>query len=108
MLKKHHRLTKRAFDESFKRGKRFHTPSVQLIYDASTSFHGAVVVGKKVYKRAVDRNRLRRQLYSALYRQSKTNSLSGTYILVAKPAAKSLTKKEIPAEVSKILQLTHK
>lgn len=62
MLKKQHRLTVAEFDQYFKAGRRFHGEYLQLIYTATESFHGAVVVGKKVYKNAVDRNRLRRRL----------------------------------------------
>ena len=108
MLKKRQRLTKKAFDTSFKVGKRFHTPELQLIYDKSTPFHGAAVVGKKVYKKEVDRNRLRRQLYGVLYRQQKKTTLNGTYIIIAKPAAKALSKKQIPELVEELVGRTLK
>ena len=106
MFAKKQRLTKSAFDTSFKRGKRIHSPELQLIFDKGTPFHGAAVVGKKVHKRAVDRNRLRRQLYGALYRLSKRSTLTGTFILIAKPGAKTLSKKAIPALVEQLVTKT--
>lgn len=88
MLKKKERLTKKEFDRFFSVGRRFHSPIFTLIHAPGSSFHGAVVVGKKVYKKSVDRNRLRRRLYNILYRLSRENSLQGVYIILTKPAAK--------------------
>jgi ribonuclease P protein component len=90
MLKKKERLTRTEFDRSFSSGKRTHTPYFQIISSPSDSFHGSVVVGKKVYKKAVDRNRLRRQLYSVLYHFHKNNASTKTYILITKPTITSI------------------
>lgn len=104
MLKKQQRLTKKAFGVSFKRGRRVHTPTLQLIYDAtSPEFHGAAVVGKKVYKKAVARNRLRRQLYGALYRNHRATPLLGTFIIVAKPPARELSGSAVSKAVADLL-----
>lgn len=86
MLPKRERLTTERFDQVFKTGKRYHSPYFQIITTPSPTFHGAVVVGKKVYKKAVDRNRLRRQLYGVLYRHQQTQTKRGIYIIIAKPA----------------------
>lgn len=104
MFKKRHRLTKAMFDQSFRQGKRFHSPELQLIHDKTTpDFHGAVVVGKKVYKKAVLRNKLRRRIYGVLYRWQKTHQATGTYILVAKPSITSVDRKNLTTLVEKIL-----
>lgn len=95
MLKKKERLTKKEFDRFFASGRRIHSPFFTLIFTAAPDFHGAVVVGKKVYKRAVDRNRLRRRLYNIIYRLSRENQLRGVYIVITKPAAKDATFKEL-------------
>ncbi|OGG41462.1 ribonuclease P protein component [Candidatus Kaiserbacteria bacterium RIFCSPHIGHO2_01_FULL_46_22] len=87
MLNKKERLTKKEFDRFFSSGRRFHSPLFTLIHSQETSFHGAVVVGKKVFKRAVDRNRLRRRLYNILYRLSRESEQSGVYIILTKPQA---------------------
>tara|TARA_B100000745_G_scaffold294021_1_gene236518 strand:- start:1371 stop:1694 length:324 start_codon:yes stop_codon:yes gene_type:complete len=106
MLKKKQRLTKKEFDHVFKNGKRVHSPILQLIYQPGEQFHGAAVVGKKVYKKAVDRNRLRRRLYAVLYRQQKEVERAGTYILIAKPAIKEVSKQQFTNEVAGVLQKT--
>jgi len=104
MLNKRQRLTKRAFDAAFARGTRYHSPTMQLIYDNSDpEFHGAVVVGKKVYKQAVDRNRLRRRLYGALYRLHQTHQLTGTFILIAKPSAATVAPQELTETLTTLM-----
>ncbi len=103
MLAKKQRLTTKEFDVVFKSGKRVHSPTMQLIYTPGDTFHGAAVVGKKVYKRAVDRNRLRRRLYGVLYRHQKQQGYAGTYILVAKPAIKDISKNTFTQTVTEVL-----
>lgn len=104
MLKKKQRLTKKEFDQYFQSGKRFHDPLLQLIYTPHASFQGAVVVGKKVHKKAVDRNRLRRRLYAALYTLYKEKQLTGVYIIIAKPVAKNASHKELKELLSKLIK----
>jgi ribonuclease P protein component len=87
MLKKKERLTKKEFDRFFATGRRRHETLFTLVFQESDSFHGAVVVGKKVHKRAVDRNRLRRRIYNILYRLSRDRDLKGVYIILTRPAA---------------------
>ncbi|MFT5037183.1 MAG: ribonuclease P protein component [Candidatus Azotimanducaceae bacterium] len=87
MLAKKERLTRKEFDLFFRSGKRHNTSLLQLIHTKHDSFHGAVVVGKKVHKKAVDRNKTRRRLYAVLYSHKKQQNLSGIYIVITKPAA---------------------
>lgn len=89
MLKKKERLTKKEFDRFFSSGRRYHTPLLTMVHTPTEDFHGAVVVGKKVFKMAVDRNRLRRRLYNILYRLSQEKELKGVYIILTKPEAKN-------------------
>lgn len=86
MLSKRQRLSTAAFKEVFKAGRRLHTPYFQVVYLKSTDFHASVVVGKKVAKTAVRRNRLRRQVYGVLSRAHLSAALPLTLILIAKPA----------------------
>lgn len=108
MLKKSARLTTAAFDAAFAAGRRLHTPYFQLIYVPAASFHASAVAGKKVAKTAVGRNRLRRQMYGALYRASKQTPLPYTVILVAKPALAKLSSKAVAPAVVEVLQLLSK
>lgn len=104
MLAKKERLTKKEFDRSFSLGKRIHSPALQIIFHPSFAFHGAVVVGKKVYKKAVDRNTLRRSLYGVLYRFHKEHSLGLTVLVIAKPAIRDLSSKQRREALQEMLQ----
>lgn len=104
MLPKTKRLTKRAFDTYFRSGKRYHSPHLQLIYTPAPDFHGAVVVGKKVFKQAVKRNAMRRRLYGVLYRYSKQTGATGVFIIIAKPAAKNCPRRSLLSETHELLQ----
>lgn len=107
MLKKTNRLRTAVFDEVFKVGKRLHTLHFQLIYIPSADFHAAAVVGKKVYKKAVSRNRLRRQMYGALYRSNQTTPLPFTFIIIAKPHTNTLSARQVaPAVRAAVTALT--
>lgn len=57
------------------------------------TFHGAVVVSKKVSKRAVDRNMFRRRVYAQLY-VLKKKDFTGVVIVTLKPSFALLTKAE--------------
>ncbi len=106
MLKKNQRLTTEAFDQFFKTGRRYHTPHLQLIYTPHPVFHGSVVVGKKVCKRAVDRNRWRRRAYNALYQLTKQTNQSGVYIVVLKPTAITLSFAALRQEIATVVGRT--
>ncbi len=93
MLAKKHRLTRAEFSKYFKTGKRTNSPIGTLIVSPNKSFHGAVVVGKKVSKKAVGRNVLRRRAYAQLYSKFKESN-SGIYILILKPAIANLTRQQ--------------
>ncbi len=101
MLAKKERLTRKEFDFHFKQGKRFHGEALQLILSPSQTFHGAVVVGKKVYSRAVDRNRVRRSLYPVLAQYGSARTY--TCIIIAKPALKKVSLAQVREELRGLL-----
>lgn len=103
MLKKSDRLTKKEFDRFFSSGRRLHTPLFTLVHTSQAGFNGAVVVGKKVFKRAVDRNKLRRRLYNILYRLSREQTLSGVYIILTKSPAANADFAELKSTLLKII-----
>ena len=84
MLPRKKRLTKEAFSTHFSHGKRFHTPRYTVVYAAYPTFHASVVVSKKVAKRAVIRNKLRRQIYAMLVSLNKVYTYGGVWIVLVK------------------------
>lgn len=103
MLKKKERLTKKEFDRFFASGARKHSTLLTAVISSHTEFHGAVVVGKKVYRKAVDRNRLRRRLYSVLYRLSRDQGLKGVYIILTKPPAATASFTELKDALASLI-----
>ncbi len=93
MFNKKQRLSRPQFTEYFKKGRRFQTLELTLIYNTNTPLLISVVVGKKVFKNAVDRNRLRRRIYASTRRYFVAKKItSGSYIIVTKGEAKKLTR----------------
>ncbi len=108
MFKKTERLNRAAFTEFFKVGRRFQSPSLTLVYIPNVPFKTAVVVGKKVSKLAVERNRTRRRLYAATARFTDQNSITtGVCILIAKPSAAGASRATLAAETANVLALAY-
>lgn len=109
MLKKRERLTTQEFDRYFTSGKRIHHTLFTLVYTPHEEFHGAVVVGKKVSKKAVERNRIRRRAYNALYTLSREHNLCGVFIILTKAPIIDVTFSEIKEALNEVVgRLTKK
>jgi ribonuclease P protein component len=100
MLAKSARLSVAEFDQYFKTGKRFHFTHCTIIYSPLESLHGSVVVGKKVSKKAVTRNTIRRRVYAQLRTVCDAQSATGIFIII-KPAYTSLSRKVALADINK-------
>jgi ribonuclease P protein component len=105
MLAKTHRLTRAEFSAVFARPhKRQHTAEYSLYCTTSLDFKVAVVVGKKVAKEAVVRNRLRREVYGALQHQFRsTPEITGAYLIILKPPYGKHTKSERQTIIKSLL-----
>lgn len=103
MFKQAERLSRPQFTEFFRTGARQHGKYLSLIYTPYPTRHVAVVVGKKVSKKAHERNRLRRRVYGQLYRLLKKETKNGVYILVVKPPFLTLTKQDQLTEVQNLV-----
>lgn len=108
MLKKTERLNRALFLKYFKEGKKIHSDNVTVVHYPFDKFLAAVSVGKKVSKSAVDRNRLRRQVYGVLQKLKIQENPKGVFIVVVKPSARLLTRKEflvaVEEEVGRIIK----
>ncbi len=103
MLKKFERLSRTDFELYFKQGKRVHSENITIITAPHQRFHASVVVGKKVSKKAVVRNTLRRRIYSSLYNKKKAG-VKGIFIVITKPKFGLLTKQEAKTETEKLIE----
>lgn len=104
MLKKNQRLAKSADVKTvISRGKGFFSPYFNIKYFISSSgFKATVVVSTKVDKRAVHRNRIKRQLREIL-RLNVGGLRPGKYAIMAKPAAAKLANEHLRQEFLKLL-----
>ncbi|MBY0309716.1 ribonuclease P protein component [Patescibacteria group bacterium] len=103
MLSKQDRLSRPEFSEYFKSGSRQHSDVLTAVYTPHARLRGAVVVSKKVAKKAHERNTIRRRLYAALERLGKERGLVGVVILVAKPPLARIPRLEQHASVDVVL-----
>jgi ribonuclease P protein component len=105
MLPKSARLSRQEFSTIFARPeKRAHFPLYSMYFVPSPVFKASVVAGKKVAKLAVDRNRLRREVYNGLQSQLKvTENLTGHYIFILKPPFAKLSKAKRQALIAGLL-----
>ena len=109
MFKKSQRLNRTDFNEYFKIGRRIHSANFTLIYSPAPVFLISVVAGKKVFKEAVDRNRLRRRVYAIARVYFVHLEISqGVFLIIAKPTAKKLERKAIKIEMETLLALASK
>lgn len=92
MFKKSERLSQSEFAHYFAIGKRVHTKYFTSITVPAPTRKVAVVVGKKVAKRAVKRNTVRRRIYAHL--RTHLSQFQDITLVVVKPAYMSLSRKE--------------
>jgi len=88
MLPKNERLSRLSFPQK-RPTKRYSLPWGSLSLYESSDFRASVVVSKKVLKKAHERNRLKRRIYSALEELQKESSHK--IMLVVYPRAEALT-----------------
>jgi len=96
MLSKQQRLDRKQFTAFFKIGRRKHGEYLTIIFLPSQTLKAAVVVGKKVFNKAHDRNGLRRRIYAWLFDLS-LKGITGTVVVIVKSTVKALTKAQTKA-----------
>ena len=77
--------SKTAIDLLFDKGKIIRSKHLMLKYETSgtySSFYAGVSVSKRNFKRAVDRNRIKRQLREGLKQTEPHNYFSGNCMLI--------------------------
>jgi ribonuclease P protein component len=107
MLQRSERLSRTQFAEFGRKGKRFHSEALTVSFLPYATFHGAVVVSKKVSKSAVRRNKLRRQVYAQL-QTTKQSGKIGVFVCVVKPEAEKMTSAQFRGAVKNIIERTGK
>lgn len=109
MLPKKYRLSRSDFDLIYKKGRRLRGSNFGIAYlpaeNNDESCKIGIVISKKVYPKAVDRNRLKRQLRAILIDDVLTTLSSGKKIvLTAFPAPTKNKYKGIKEEILDLFQ----
>lgn len=84
MLPKKERLTRTEFERFFSSGRRYHNEYFTLVHTPDPVFRAAVAVPQKLTKKAVVRNKLRRQVYEIFRRMDGVREGGGVYIIIVK------------------------
>lgn len=100
MLKKKNRLSNSEFTSHFKTGRRQQSEYFTVVTNQADVFKAAVVVGKKVYKSAVDRNRIRRRIYTALNINQNKNQI---LLILVKPPFAKLNRRQQQKEINDLI-----
>jgi ribonuclease P protein component len=87
----------RADFPTYARGRaQYHTPYHTVAFTPLALYRGTVVISKKVAKKAVMRNRLRRRAYATLAALWETNDLpTGAYVIYYKAGAATVSRQEL-------------
>ncbi len=103
MLKKENRLAKaKDIQNAFAKGRSFFNHFFTIKYSpALASLKFTVVVSTKVYKNAVDRNRIKRVIRESI-RKNLSYFKKGNYIIMVKPKIKSVPEFEVLKSFSEL------
>jgi len=114
MLPKRNRLSRREFEHLLKRGRRLHSDHASVVYSfvssrptpynlqPTPSQKAGVVVSKKVARRAVERNRLRRLVFHVC--AAHKEALAGMHVaVVLKKGAAGLEPSVLREEIQLLL-----
>lgn len=104
MLPKNKRISKDSFKTILQKGTSYHTENFTLRVLPSEKEGFAVLVSKKVAKGAVDRNRIRRRVYSVLRDSLLHIKAKSKNIVSAKDGAKQLSFESQKEEINRLLK----
>lgn len=113
MLPLKNRLPKNEIDLLKSKGKRKFSKNFTLLYSINNKENSrfAIIISKKVSKKAVDRNRIKRIVREAVKLKIQDCHVANTllamtctdYLIIAKQSSLKLTNNEIRKEVEKLL-----
>lgn len=106
MLRKKERLNRTAFNRFFSSGTRVHSPSLMLVYHPDSEFHASAVAPKKIWKKAVERNKFRRRVYDAVRILHREQLFIGAYIFIAKTGAQKTSYDALKKEILELVHIT--
>lgn len=105
MLPKKHRLSLSSYKHFSKRTKRLFSPEFQITAAQNDSIlKVAIVVSKKVAKKAVDRNHIKRLISESLRKNIANIKFSGNVAIFVKKNISDLTQTQVEGLILKIFK----
>ena len=101
MLKKQNKLNTKDIKELITAGKRVYGTLFSVVYKPKNTNKFGVTVSKKVYKKAVDRNRAKRRVFGALKDVSPKNI--GHYNISVKSKLNTVPFTDISKDLNSVL-----
>ncbi len=104
MLKKRNRFDrKREFEEVMEKGRLMQSPFFGLkIIDSSENKFG-FIISRKISKKAVERNKIKRILAETVREKIKEGLVSGNVVFLVKRKALEVSAEELKKEVERLL-----
>ncbi len=105
MLAKSHRLLKKKdFDRTFKQGKSFYTKflGVKVLANQTEANRFGIIISTKISKKAVERNKLKRQIREILRPLNKKLKPGFDLIIIAAPSLLGQDYQSIKIELERI------
>lgn len=109
MLNKKNRIgNPKVIEKLFDKGKLYKNHFLIFKYEKSPSDtpQFAVVVSKKIYRKAVKRNRLRRQIYEILRLNLELLKENVKALVIARPSSQKASFQELSKSIAKFLKTT--
>lgn len=109
MLKKEYRIThKKDFETILDKGKGFFTNTIGIKSIPNNLNHSrfGIIISNKVLKKAVDRNKMRRQIRGVIKLNIDKIKNGVDVIIICRPSIKELNYEQIEAELIKIFKKT--
>ena len=105
MIERTYRLPKNVFSILYKNGKRVYSDNLQYIYipQKDSHTHITVVVGKKIHKHAVQRNRMKRIIREAFVHLIPDMQSPVDCLIVVKKDISHLKTHQIETELRSVL-----
>jgi ribonuclease P protein component len=102
MLKRINRINKtRDLQKVYRLGKAYHSPALVIKFLAGEYLRIAFVVSKKVSKKAVERNRIKRAVREEI-RINTDKMMLGSYMIIAKAQAGKYSNKELRDQLTEV------
>ncbi len=106
MLPKNRRISRKLFKEIISQKKRFSSQNFSLQVASNDKARFAVSVSKKISKKAVVRNKIRRRVYSVIG-EFMSETKPGFYLIIAKPGAQEIKGEKLRNELKKLLVVSY-